>query len=286
MRRSDSRLVQAALAAILVLASASAPATERYNRYVRQSLTLQNPGAEAITAKVWVYAPVSRTSTQQLERVEVNEPHQVTTDALGNRVIELTNVRLAPYESRVVTMGSHLSLSALPERERVSDTANYLRAEKFIESDDRQIRELATKLRAAKPAASAKAIYEWIRANIAYSGYDADEYGAKRALERRRGDCTEFADLTVALARALEIPSRTVGGFVVESDTVLRAAEYHNWAELYFDGGWQLVDTQRGAFAESADRYIAFHLASTSIDNPMQGAERFRTSAKLLVRME
>jgi len=286
MPRSNSRFLQAALAAILVFGSAATVAAERYNRYVRQSLTLQNPGAEVIDAKVWFYAPVSRTSTQQLERVEVNQPHQVSTDALGNRVIELTHVRLAPFESRVVTLGSHLSLSPTPARERVADTSMYLRAEKFIESDDRQIRELAARLRAPKPAASAKAVYEWIRANIAYSGYDADEYGAKRALERRRGDCTEFADLTVALARALEIPARTVGGYVVESDSVLRAAEYHNWAELYFDGAWQLVDAQRGAFAESADRYIAFHIASTSVDNPMQGAERFRTSQKLLVRME
>jgi transglutaminase-like putative cysteine protease len=110
-----------------------------------------------------------------------------------------------------------------------------------------------------------------------------DELGAKYALENHRGDCTEFADLSVAMSRSLGIPGRVLGGYFVENDAVLRARDYHNWAEVLVDGRWTLVDAQRGFFRNRPDRYIAFHVITAGLSNEMRGAERFRADSGLLV---
>jgi transglutaminase-like putative cysteine protease len=60
-------------------------------------------------------------------------------------------------------------------------------------------------------------------------------------LEHPVGDCTEFADLFTTLARALEIPARTVFGMAYANDGE-PAFAFHAWNEVLVDGNWQAVD--------------------------------------------
>lgn len=63
--------------------------------------------------------------------------------------------------------------------------------------------------------------------------------GSLWAYTNRRGDCSEYTDLTIALARSAGIPSRAAYGWGYENEN-LRG---HAWAELYFPGQeWQPVD--------------------------------------------
>jgi hypothetical protein len=59
---------------------------------------------------------------------------------------------------------------------------------------------------------------------------------------RRRGDCSEHAVLTTALARLQGIPARVVVGVALVSEEKSHGAFGHAWAELLEEGNWQVAD--------------------------------------------
>ena len=73
-------------------------------------------------------------------------------------------------------------------------------------------------------------------------------------LERRSGDCNEFAVLFCSLARAAGIPTRIAMGLVYVED----AFYYHAWCECYL-GEWVAVDPIFGQFPADAThlRFLA-----------------------------
>jgi transglutaminase-like putative cysteine protease len=64
--------------------------------------------------------------------------------------------------------------------------------------------------------------------------------------EERKGVCTQFNSALVLLARTLDIPARTVSGFLVKPDSnyqIVMAKDAHLWAEVSFeDLGWVTFD--------------------------------------------
>ena len=70
-----------------------------------------------------------------------------------------------------------------------------------------------------------------------------------------RGDCTEHAVLTTALARALGIPARVVVGLVLVRAGDRFEAYGHAWAELGDGDRWRRSDAALGPLAEDA-RYV------------------------------
>ncbi|MFU8815637.1 MAG: transglutaminase-like domain-containing protein [Pseudomonadales bacterium] len=84
------------------------------------------------------------------------------------------------------------------------------------------------------------ALTEFVHGYLRYQ----DEPGRRHVLtllEEPVGSCTEFADLLTTLARALEIPSRTVFGLAY-ADERPPAFRFHAWNELLVDGEWLAVD--------------------------------------------
>ena len=60
----------------------------------------------------------------------------------------------------------------------------------------------------------------------------------------KKGDCTEYADLFVAVCRAKNIPARVITGISVQSDNTKAK---HNWAEVYLkEYGWVPFDPSKG----------------------------------------
>jgi hypothetical protein len=270
----------------LLIAAANADEPQSTVRSVRFTLVLENPtGKPMLGKKMWLYGPAARSPTQSLQRLDIDTPHVAHTDARGNTIVELGPLDLAPYQTRVIAVAARLAVSATPPSSRDPRPDRQLvESQPFIESDDPRVAALAKTLQGRDAMASARAIYEWVRHNLSYAGYIADELGARYALEHRTGDCTEYADLAAALARSLGIPARVLGGYVVESDAVLRAADYHNWTELWLGDRWVLLDAQKEHFGEAAEQYIAFHILGSQSEDSMQGAERFRADEGLVVR--
>jgi transglutaminase-like putative cysteine protease len=203
-------------------------------RRLRFTLQISNPENRALERpSVWLYGPMKTTGTQDLLEVQVSMPHELSIDALGQSIISLHLPSMAPLATRVVNISASLALRGEPIVEAISDASAWLGQDRFVEVGDASIRELADQLRRQSQTETARAIYEWVRANIQYDRYLADEVGAREALRTRRGDCTEYAYLCTALARVNGIRARTMGGYIATADNAPRAADYHNWAQFH-----------------------------------------------------
>jgi len=83
-------------------------------------------------------------------------------------------------------------------------------------------------------------VYQYIE-----DDYTANPLTVMDIIEKKRGDCSEHARLFTAMARALGIPCRIVGGLVYLGDE-LQEFGLHAWNEVVIDGNWVPVDPTWG----------------------------------------
>ena len=128
-----------------------------------------------------------------------------------------------------------------PESEQFAD---YLKHEKYIEKDHRQILQIADGIEGQTEIDVVKNIYDYVLDNMEYSTLGRKDWGAVKAIQLGKGDCTEYSDLFVALCRARNIPARVTSGYTVRfASTSTR----HNWAEVYLqEYGWVPFDPSTG----------------------------------------
>jgi hypothetical protein len=250
-------------------------------RHIQYSFTLQNKTNLLVKeVEFWTYAPVKQTSTQQCVNVKTSHPFQLISDDLGNQILRFTFQNLPPYATKIITIKAELLLSDTPNPLSVKDLSAYLQAEKYCESDDPEISRLAGKLKVPKPIKTVENIFRWVAGNVQYAGYLRNARGALYALRNKKGDCTEFMYLFSALCRANKIPARCIGGYVRSENAILKPNGYHNWAEFYDNGVWRIADPQRKIFMQNQSHYVAMHVISKSLKNPMGNYHRFRFAGK------
>ncbi len=257
------------------------------SRQIQYSFTLQNRSHQVIQqAELWTFAPVKQTASQQCLRLQSNYPYKLLTDDSGNRVLHFTFEDLAPYASRVVTIKANLLVSATANPIPSGPWPRDLNPQKYIESDHPAITRVAHKLHALDSSKTIEKVFRWVAGNVRYSGYAGKDRGALFALEHKKGDCTEFTGLFVALCRANGIAARPIGGFVCPQSGVLKARDYHNWGEFYEDGTWKLADPQNRVLMKNAADYIAMRIIHASENGTMGSYQRFRFKGEgLKVRM-
>ena len=68
------------------------------------------------------------------------------------------------------------------------------------------------------------------------------EASLDQIIEQQVGDCTEYAQLFVSLARLNGIPAREVSGLVYNYDDDKPEFQAHAWAEVWLNGRWKEVD--------------------------------------------
>jgi hypothetical protein len=260
----------------------SASLSSRYTlpRHVSYSINLENQSMHVIRgAELWVFAPVSQTSTQRCDRVEASHPHDVLTDELGNQVLHFRIETIPPYGSKILRIRANLSLSDTPNCVESGNLQNFLKPETFIQSDRREILSLARGIRSQDGASRPEEYFGWVSRNIGSAGYSRNDRGALDCLARRRGDCTEQAYLFTALCRAARIPARVMGGYVCDTDCVLAAEDYHNWSEFRQGECWYVADPRERVFAKNPSRYVAMRVlgdAAGMRQSPMESFQRFR----------
>jgi transglutaminase-like putative cysteine protease len=249
-------------------------------RTVRSTITISNPSSQQLRDQaIWLYLPINHTSVQKVESITVSVPHEVVLDSLGQTILHLSWDNVSPFSTKLVSISTDLSLRTDPLATHLTHREEWLRPERYIETSDVRVRALAVSLRRDSDAQTARAIYDWTRNNLRYAGYIADDRGAVDALASNSGDCTEYAYLVTALARANGIPARMVGGFVMMENGVPRPEDYHNWAEAYFNGAWQMLDAQKENWLSPASQYIGFHFYRDEVINPIGLAHRFKATA-------
>ena len=254
---------------------AAPPPMEFAERYVRYSFTLQNTTDHLVPeAELWVCAPLKETSSQRMLDLKTSPPHEPRTDGLGTHLLRFVFSNVPPYAVRIVTVEATLAMNAEPVPVAV-ETGRWRQAEPLFEFNDEAFGQMAPEFPADASEQTARAIYDWVRGHLQNAGYDGTDRGALYALTQKKGDCTEYATLFVALCRRAGIPARALGGYVVGQNAVLDPVTFHNWAEFYVDGRWLLADPQTGVFHEKADQYVATRVLGES-DSPLGSFARFR----------
>jgi len=229
-------------------------------RHVRYSFSVRNPAPVLVgAAEVLAFAPVERTSMQRAGAITASQPFELRRDVLGNQTLRFV-VTLPPFASRVISVDAVVRFAETPQAEELRTRQLFLASAPYVQVDDPAIQRVAVNLGGTQPMDIAAGIERWVADHVREGGYVVQRRGARLALESGRGDCTERADLFVALARARGIPARTMAGFVIDHDAVLRANGYHNWAEAYVDGAWRLADPDKGVLGSSPSQYLAMRV--------------------------
>ncbi len=154
--------------------------------------------------------------------------------------IELGNI---PVDDRQSLNGNLLtlkqeSLSDLPQNP--AEMKEFLAPTLFIQADNPQVLELASKILTPQPATQAEKtqkILEWVYSNIEKRPV-LSLPDALSTLKNKVGDCNEHAALFAALARAAGIPCRIEAGLAYMKGSFY----YHAWNSVYL-GKWITVDS-------------------------------------------
>lgn len=138
------------------------------------------------------------------------------------------------------------------------------------------------------PAEAAKAIYLFVRDEVAF-GYNRDDtLSASEVLRDGYGQCNTKGTLLMALLRAVGIPTRC-HGFTIYNELqkgaipnyLFRLAPeriLHSWVEVWLDGRWleiegYIIDTAYLAqvqkrFADECESFSAYGIATTCLKTP------------------
>jgi transglutaminase-like putative cysteine protease len=152
----------------------------------------------------------------------------------------------------VVTICRDCGDEAAPDAQQLQ---RYRRANPWVESDAPEIRQLAVSHGRSGSIAGRMRRLEGLvyrrmdsgsRASLGYAS-------ALQALRTRSGDCTEFALLLAALARASGLPARVVAGLTYASPFNGRRDVFspHAWVQVWDGKRWVSFDAGLGSFSST-----------------------------------
>src|ERR1700691_5653188 len=126
--------------------------------------------------------------------------------------------------------------------------------------------DLAVKVTEGKtqPLDKARAIYDYLFTTMRYdkTGTGWGHGDVLYACDAKKGNCTDFHSLFIAMARSQGIPARFEIGFPLPPDKhSSEIAGYHCWSDFYIDGrGWIPVDiSEAWKHQEKRDYFFGSH---------------------------
>jgi len=217
-------------------------------------LTGISPTAHRVEA--WIPLP-REDRFQQVSGLSIDSPAHVEVvnqPTGGNRVAHL--VATAPASGSIpVTI--HFKVRRVEESADMAKAqanipepagkafARYLGPDRLVPIDG-QIKQVSAKAGDADGSSyeQARAIYDYVIANMTYdkSGQGWGRGDAIYACNVKKGNCTDFHSLFIAIARSRGIPARFTIGFPIGASSAGEIPGYHCWAEFYTGGQWVPVD--------------------------------------------
>jgi hypothetical protein len=215
-------------------------------------------------------------------------------DKRGNQVLEAT--WSPPVASITATIAfsalNDVSLSTIrtsapfPLEKTYRQSKDYLRASKYVPSDNSKIRAKAQALTngATTEFDAAQRILSWVIDHMHYvlvpSSYDGG-YSFKTG----RGNCQNYSHLAAALLRAVDIPVRIVNGITLKEPydvkiknrilTMKMAQGRHSWIEIFFpDLGWVPFDPA-GTELFVSNRFIRLEIGVDNHETGQDGLMRW-----------
>jgi transglutaminase-like putative cysteine protease len=115
-----------------------------------------------------------------------------------------------------------------------------------------------------QPLDKARAIYDYVFTTMRYdkTGTGWGHGDVLYACDAKKGNCTDFHSLFIAMARSQGIPARFEIGFPLPSDEhSAEIAGYHCWSDFYIEGkGWIPVDiSEAWKHPEKRDYFFGSH---------------------------
>lgn len=176
------------------------------------------------------------------------------TDAFGNmcrrfvapaggiRILYDAVIHDSGEPDEVNTLAAEMPVEALP-----SDVLGYLLGSRYCETD--HLSQQAWNLFGHLPPgwARVQAIVDYVHNRLSFSyGYARSTRTAAQAHEERVGVCRDFAHLTIALCRCMNIPARYVNGFLGDIGVPEDPApmDFSAWCEVFLDGKWYAFDAR------------------------------------------
>ncbi|MBP9815512.1 MAG: hypothetical protein KBC63_04265 [Candidatus Levybacteria bacterium] len=175
----------------------------------------------------------------------------------------LATYLLPPKTTTHVVAEVMIKVSHIPTSEVLSESQKkiYLKPQKYWEVDDLEIQKIAKELK------TPSAIYDYVVKTLSYETKKANlenvRQGAKKALSNPLyAVCLEFTDLFISLARAANIPARSVEGYAYTDDSKDKPLSLfedvlHAWPEYYDENkkAWIMVDPTWGSTTGGVDYF-------------------------------
>lgn len=175
-------------------------------------------------------------------------------DSFGNpcwRLVLPTGASLVRYDAVVEVSGEPdlvvPGAPLVPVEELPDETLVFTLPSRYIESD--LLLDDAWQLFGNTPPTweRVQAVCDWVHANVTYGyGLSGPTTTALDVYRSRQGVCRDFAQLSVAFCRALNIPARYTFGYLgdiaVEPPDV--PMDFHAWFEAYLGGRWYTFDAR------------------------------------------
>ncbi len=141
----------------------------------------------------------------------------------------------------------HRAAQEVPPARLPDEALMYLLGSRYCETD--QLASRAWSLFGDVPPgwARAQAVVDFVHNHLTF-GYDFARATrtAAEAFEERVGVCRDFAHLTVALCRCLNMPARYCNGYLGDIGVPANPApmDFNAWVEIYLGGRWYTFDAR------------------------------------------
>jgi hypothetical protein len=247
---------------------------------VSLKVTLDNVGTGAPEKQnIWIALIRDFPSFQEVKSMKIStHKYLLVVDEYGNHYAEFDFSGQAAGTTQTVQIDYNLLVNELSYNldDCQGDVpVEFTKPELHIESDNPQIMDLANELSQGKDTVCQKvrSFYDYIAKILVYTP-NGENWGAQAALGPMGADCTEYADLLIALSRAQGIPARYFEGLLYLDKPEEAAAKIeHAWPDVYLPGiGWTALDPTLGRFPVSSDTYFAHytpdHIIVTTGVNP------------------
>ncbi len=195
--------------------------------------------------EVWIPLPLND-ETQKVKRLVIESPGPFlvsTEKEYGNRILYFrfrNGKKIIRYQALIERKEFAPSPSAKPP-------SRWLLPDRLVPLDP--FKELALALTSAEKTPKAKlfAIYDYVVTHLRYdkSGKGWGRGDALFACQNKRGNCTDFHSLFMALARVSGFPTLFEIGLPVQQDGKVKG--YHCWLMVYVNGKLWGIDASEAA---------------------------------------
>ncbi len=213
-----------------------------------------------------IQVPLQQDPGQQIETMVISPAHKQLFQQNGH--FYTTHHFVQPEEPITIRIQTDLILTnrdlntvlrqPVNPGQTLADARPYLIDEPFIPTKHPDIQTLAGSLRSNQPQDTLYAIYRYTIDHMNYTGFTPEDRGGLYGYQTGQGDCTEYSDLFVTLARACAIPARVVQGYTLDYTETPR----HTWVEAFLTGyGWIRFDPTFGDQTDpTLQEYFFAHL--------------------------